>query len=303
MCNAQISSSELVALFDAAMHSGALELLYLDQVNDFDEIALAALATLMKRSKSITHYSLCNSITDADVSVICDALANNNVFKKLGLVANGLGLEGARTLGKFLKANKNTTSWTCLDLSFNPIGGAGTIALVDGLKSNTSLRTLKLGGVSGISDDGAFALASLLQNDSPLQCLNLMDKDITEAGLKALTNALKQNQNLQSLNGWSYPGEGREMHDSAFLDALQSNVTLIELGGIGSSEIKRLLLRNKDLVPAAVRRAALFLIGIRRSTDFEEMGDFSVFPIDIVRLIAQKIWATRRDPAWIQAVK
>ena len=91
--------------------------------------------------------------------------------------------------------------------------------------------------------------------------------------------------------------------EEAFIDALRTNVTLIELEGIKSSKIEALLVRNRELIPAAVRRAALLLIGIRRSTDIEGMGDFAVFPKDIVRLIAQTLWATRRDPIWIQALK
>ena len=87
--------------------------------------------------------------------------------------------------------------------------------------------------------------------------------------------------------------------EDAFIEAHQNNVTLTRLQGIESPKIASLLLRNKELIPAAVRRAAFLLIGIRRSTDFEGMGDFAVFPKDIVRLIAQTVYATRRDPIWI----
>jgi hypothetical protein len=33
------------------------------------------------------------------------------------------------------------------------------------------------------------------------------------------------------------------------------------------------------------------------------MGKFVVFPKDVVRLIAQAVWATRRDPVSIQALE
>ena len=300
MCESHISSSGLASLFDAAMHSTMRTLDF--SSFHFDEESLNALATLMKRSNTITEYNLVdNEIGDDDVALICDGLAENVVVEKLDFCANEFGVEGARSLARLLKATKNKTL-ASLNLGLNPLENEGVVALVDGLKSNKSLRTLDL-TFCGISDDGAIALASLLEHGSHLVELDLNDNEIGEAGLMALANAVKHNRNLQDLDlNFFFGGDGEGI-ENAFVDVFQSNVALLMLGGIESSKIETLLLRNKEQIPAAVRRAALLLIGIRRSTDFEGMGDFAVFPKDIVRLIAQTVWATRRDPVWIQALK
>ena len=52
-----ISSSDLLAIFDATSRSGVITALHLKFI-DFDEKALKALAMLMKRSKSIFKYHL-----------------------------------------------------------------------------------------------------------------------------------------------------------------------------------------------------------------------------------------------------
>ena len=304
MFSAETSSSDLASLFNALMHSDVITTLDLRLGSiDIDEMALNALATLMRRSKSIVEYHLRHlNIQDDGVALICDALAENNVIEELDLWQNGIGVEGARSLARLMKAD-GSRSCATLDLAANSIGDEGVVALVDGLRGNTGLRKLNLSGCK-ISDQGAIALASLLSHGSHHETLFLQLNEIKEAGVKALANALKHNRNLCHLRitSWFVPRRG-EIFESSFIEALQSNVTLIELQGIKSSKIEALLLRNKEHIPAAVRLAALLLIGIRQSTDIEGMGDFAVFPKDIVRLIAQTVWATRRDPIWIQALK
>ena len=295
------SSSGWAALFDAAAQCGSIRMLELTDL-DVGEMALNALARLMKHSKSIAGYYLYSiGIQDNGVAVICDALVENDVIEDLDISQNSIGVEGARTLGSFLKANNNRTL-ASLNLGFNRLGDEGVVALLDGLKSNESLRTLGIGDCN-ISDEGAIALASLLEHGSHLKDLFLQGNGIGEAGLMAVANALKRNQSLQYLAVFRNPGLGGEGIESAFIDVFQNNVTLLSLAGIRSPEIEALLLRNKELIPTAVRRAALLLIGIRQSTEIEGMGDFAVFPKDIVRLIAQAVWATRRDPIWIRALK
>ena len=298
----EISNCGLVALFDAVM-SSTIRSLGLSGIElAIDEMVMNALATLMERSTSIVKYSLWGlSFPDNGVALICDALADNNVIEDLILSENSIGVEGTRIIGRFLKADKNK-ALSGLFLWGNRFGDEGVVALVEGLKTNTSIRTLNLMRCD-VSDEGAIALASLLANGSHLEVLCLQGNQIGEAGMKALANALKHNQSLQVLGIWDVPGLDEEGVEDAFIEGLQNNVTLIELDGIELSEIERLLLRNTEEIPAAVRRAALLLIGIRRSTDIEGMGDFAVFPKDIVRLIAQTVWATRRDPIWIRALK
>jgi hypothetical protein len=94
----RISSSELAALFDATMQSGAIRMLNFNGM-EFDATALTTLAMLMKRGKSVTKYRLnAMLISDDGATVICDALAGNNVIEELRLL-DGVPLDGARSLG------------------------------------------------------------------------------------------------------------------------------------------------------------------------------------------------------------
>ena len=50
-----------------------------------------------------------------------------------------------------------------------------------------------------------------------------------------------------------------------------------------------------------VQSAAIFLIGIRSGSNLEGMGDLGHLPRDIVLIISKYVWATRRDPKWLEA--
>ena len=60
--------------------------------------------------------------------------------------------------------------------------------------------------------------------------------------------------------------------------------------------------RNRVLIPAAARRASLYLIAARRATPIADSGILAIFPKEIVKMIAMAVWATRKDPKWIEAV-
>jgi hypothetical protein len=48
---------------------------------------------------------------------------------------------------------------------------------------------------------------------------------------------------------------------------------------------------------------ALYLIAARRVTPIADAGILSIFPKEIVKMIAMAVYATRKDPAWIKAVE
>ena len=60
------------------------------------------------------------------------------------------------------------------------------------------------------------------------------------------------------------------------------------------------LFSNQILIPAAVRRASLYLVAARRSV--ANAGAIGIFPKEIVKMIAIKVWETRKDPIWIEAL-
>ena len=130
-----------------------------------------------------------------------------------------------------------------------------------------------------------------------------------------MARALRVNRSLRTLWFGEYEvailnlEEEREI-EGEFFDAIAGgNVCIIQTGldtqRLGYNDpnyLEGLLRRNKERIPAAARRAALLLIGVCRSNDFEGMGAFAVCPKDVIKLIAMEVWATRTDPIWIQAL-
>jgi hypothetical protein len=96
----------------------------------------------------------------------------------------------------------------------------------------------------------------------------------------------------------------------SLIDALNHNVCLTELyvkrnniAPESTATIDYLVeTRNAVLIPAAVRRASLYLIAARRATPVADSGSLAIFPKEIVKMIAMAVWMTRKDPKWIEAV-
>ena len=184
--------------------------------------------------------------------------------------------------------------------------GTQASALIRGELSSLNLNALWL-----IADD-AEVVANFLASNKTVTKVRLDYNHIETDGAKALAEALKCNNSVRWLALYSNEigNEGAE----ALITVFATNVSLgfVKLGGNTIAEEKKEMIqylsatRNEILIPnavrSAVRSAALFLIGIRRASKFEEMGDFAVIDKNIVRMIAMEVWATRRDPIWIDAL-
>ena len=124
--------------------------------------------------------------------------------------------------------------------------------------------------------------------------------------IRHIAEALTHNKAIAFLN-LDYNEIGDEGAER-FIDALSHNVCIVHLYVSGSGTTVRSRrtiqylaeIRNAILIPAAVRRASLYLITARLC--IANAGEFSVFPKEIVRMIAMQVWATRKDPKWIEAV-
>ena len=262
------------------------------------------LLRFMENNLSVTQLCLLkygNHTPELDMARLCSVLANNTVLRVLALSQYEIGTEGACALGQLLKETAHLKE---LHICASEIQDDGLIGLSEGLQQNSSLRLLRLYSDNSIGSDGFAALANAMKHHTGLQSLDITKLAMHESDFASFIDALKTNRTLEDLI------IGSEEIATSFpyiVDLLQHNVSLLTYGDPSfdhpnPQEIERLLLRNKILIPAAARRTALFLIGIRRSTNYEGMGDFNVFPKDIVRLIAQTVWATRKDPIWIQAI-
>ena len=174
--------------------------------------------------------------------------------------------------------------------------------LMSGELKVLNLRSLCIG------DDGAVTVAAFIKVNDTVEQVSLHGNEIGPLGSKAIADALKHNKSLQAL-GLTYNPIGDEGAD-AFIDALSHNVCLTELyvddlfiAQESMDTIEYLTeIRNAILIPATVRCASLYLIAARRATPIADAGDLALFPKEIVKMIAMAVWATRKDPKWIEAL-
>ena len=163
--------------------------------------------------------------------------------------------------------------------------------------------------VCRIGDKGAERIAKFLRHDEIVKSVWLKWCDIGSQGLKAIAQALRYNKavELLSVTGNQFGNEFAE----ALIDTLNYNVCMTELraGRRQDKTIAAELLttldylletRNKLLIPTAVRRASLCIIVAHCTRD--NAGAFSGFPKEIVKMIAMQVWATRKDPIWIEVL-
>ena len=159
-----------------------------------------------------------------------------------------------------------------------------------------------------LGDDEAVIVAAFLKVDDIVEELDLGFNRIEPRGAKAIANALKYNKTVWYLDlGNNLIGD---QGVDSLINALSHNVCIIELYVNDDyiypkteATIEYLTkTRNKVLIPATVRQASLYLIAARRATPIADSGALAIFPKEIVRMIAIEVWATRKDPIWIQAL-
>ena len=164
-------------------------------------------------------------------------------------------------------------------------------------------------GYCQLGDDGAVKVAAFIKVNDTVEKVWLSNNSIGPRGAKAIADALKHSKKVWylSLGGNQIGDEGGD----AFIDALSHNVSITALYVNGNNIAPESMAtieyltqtRNHVLIPAAAaRRASLYLIAARCATPIADAGDFAIFPKEIVRLIAMAVYATRKDPKWIDAV-
>lgn len=162
-----------------------------------------------------------------------------------------------------------------------------------------------------IGDDGGEIVASFLRSNDSVIEVRLGDCRMTLRGIELIAEALKDNYTVEIVS--VADNEIGDKGALAFIDVFDFNVSIKDLylfeWNISERNIAPKFLaiveylaeiRNAVLIPDAARRASLLLIAARRT--IADAGDLAVFPKEIVRMIAVKVWASRRDPAWIHAV-
>ena len=76
------------------------------------------------------------------------------------------------------------------------LGDQGVLALIDYLKENTTLKSLKL-LKNKITDEGGIALANLLYFNKTLHTINLTQNQLTERTLEAFIEAIQAQKSVR----------------------------------------------------------------------------------------------------------
>ncbi|MCJ1331138.1 hypothetical protein MMC10_007825 [Thelotrema lepadinum] len=146
------------------------------------------IARLIRRSRHLHTLDLdMTELGNDGVTSLFDALLafqvdNTEVetpisLRHLYLNANGIGLEAAASISRFLRSP--ICGLESLYLSNNPIGDAGATVLSSGLVHNTTLKRLMLSSI-GLTSAGAIPLLEALQGHQTLVALDLGQSYATE---------------------------------------------------------------------------------------------------------------------------
>jgi len=166
--------------------------------NLIDSAGVSHLAANLAAKPALTLMNFNgNSINSEGVKALLEHLGTpERIFPDLNLARNQLGDEGAKEVGKLLKANPNIvhvnlsgnkignngvegllnhfgpeTGIVSLDLSNNEIGIEGGLAIEKYIRTNSTIRDVNLSGNKNLS--GSEALASLFQEGFSFNSLSI----------------------------------------------------------------------------------------------------------------------------------
>jgi Ran GTPase-activating protein (RanGAP) involved in mRNA processing and transport len=169
----------------------------------------------------IVKQSRLDSVGLAEITL---GLYRNTSIKTLDLSSNGLDdSESANMLRELLRRNKTITSICLAENTFGGYAAAAARSMLEGLRSNTALQHLNLGGCT-LGDRGISLLANtLVTRNAGILELDLRWNGITSVGVRALVDdnveAVKTLTKL-CLTGNPLKSEGATI----LADALRRNV-------------------------------------------------------------------------------
>jgi Ran GTPase-activating protein (RanGAP) involved in mRNA processing and transport len=171
--------------------------LYQQNLTDRDMEIIIKQAIDKKQCKEL--YLGSNKFTSIGVSILADALNNNNqILESLWLYDNQVCDDGVYSLVKALSMNNKTLKK--LDLGNTKITNVSVKHLAQMLKINKTLTHLYL-NQNEIADNGIRILASTIQNhNTTIEVLHLSEnKLLTDECVDSLLSMIKHNQSLKVL--------------------------------------------------------------------------------------------------------
>ena len=145
-------------------------------------------------------------------------------MRRLDIVNTTLDSKCVSILSEILKTNKTiSTLWL---LSSSLTGGIKQVS--DSLCNNETLEQLLLDGVTGITDEDMTHLSAMLATNTTLKVLYLSNCNITDNGVRYISEGLTKNQTLTMLN----IGRNRQITSvstSTIADLIQTTTSLTRL--------------------------------------------------------------------------
>ena len=164
-----------------------------------------------------------NNIREEGAASIAEVLQNSDLIYSLNLTENPIGAGGLQSLAEALIMNTSLVELDLYQCSFEIIDENGPI-VTEMLQRNTTLRSLNLMDAY-TSDTGIVYIAQVLEENSALEYLMISGLDEVDA--KALASAIATNASLPlvelTLRGYDMITEDSKQ---AFIDMLQPNTSV-----------------------------------------------------------------------------
>jgi Ran GTPase-activating protein (RanGAP) involved in mRNA processing and transport len=224
------------------------------QNNIISEKGLESLIKLAMSNKLIENINLeNNNIGDAGAKIIINLLENNQLTAEINLEDNDISEElqnriiALKTRDKALEAINNDEA--ILDLSDKHLDIKELRVIFNGLKSNSSVKTIYLGN-NQIGDEAIELLAELMAVNQSIVNIDLGNNNISHKGIATLAESIKNSNSLANINL-----EGNKIDDQSVLllsESLLQNKSIITLnlgnnniGLDGAEAIKEVLAVNQ----------------------------------------------------------
>lgn len=197
--------------------------------NDFDLESLKQLTTSLQNIKSIETLLLSNSNIDDLMMEPIAHIITNSKLKEISLSVNRITHVGVKQLCDALtlvrENNPAQTMPISLNLSLNPIGKRGILALAEFIENNGQLKALSLHieEEDEIDDESILKFIAATNNNFNLQELVcLKSNGWSNAVMTAVSNLLKSNCSLTTINFdlWE---------ENLIIDMLTYNFTLLNV--------------------------------------------------------------------------
>ena len=192
-----LSSNSVASIMEGLLQNSTIQALHMEGSHLSEENYLS-LSSLLQQSVCQLrelHISECGICGEGAVH-LGTSLTNNHSLTALDIGSNPIGDIGAAVLVDMIR--DDNTVLEELYMNNCEITSQGFVQLAAGLISNTSLKTLLLGG-NHCGIEGAKAISIMLEENKTLQVLWLYNDDSLEEGVAVIMAGLQQNTTLSRL--------------------------------------------------------------------------------------------------------